>query len=269
MKPAPMPLVMEKVNGIRTMVRKAGMAISASAQSMSATCRLSRKPTTPRAGAAASWGMTSTNGVRNSATRNSNAVITLARPVRAPSPTPAADSMEVVLGEGGGGDAAPAAGRGDAVAQQHPAHPGQLAVAVEQAALAGHADDRSHGVEEVAQHEGEDEQHGHDDPDLGEAAAEAERAQQAEVGGADDAVGGRGDGQGPAGGGDVAGGGEPAADVHDRVEDDREDGRDHDAEQDGRPHPADHQGDGEQQAEREHHRWPPDQAVADAELDRD
>ena len=49
-----MPLVIENVNGIRTMVRKAGMAIVGSPQSMSATWRISRNPTTTRAGAAAS-----------------------------------------------------------------------------------------------------------------------------------------------------------------------------------------------------------------------
>jgi hypothetical protein len=43
----------------------------------------------------------------------------------------------------------------------------------------------------------------------------------------------------------------------------------HDAEQDGAPHPANDQGDGQQQAEAEHHRRPADQAVADAQLHRD
>ena len=56
-----------------------------------------RKPTSTRAGAVASLGTTPTIGEMNIASRNSTPVTTLARPVRAPDDTPAADSMYVVL----------------------------------------------------------------------------------------------------------------------------------------------------------------------------
>ena len=52
-----------------------------------------RKPTMTSAGAVASGGMTATTGARNMASRNRIPVTTLARPVRAPEDTPAADSM--------------------------------------------------------------------------------------------------------------------------------------------------------------------------------
>ena len=53
-KPAPMPAVIEYVNGMSTIVRNAGIAISRSSQSMLLTCCIIRKPTMTSAGAAAS-----------------------------------------------------------------------------------------------------------------------------------------------------------------------------------------------------------------------
>ncbi len=76
-----------------TMVKKAGMPISGSLKSMFRTCISIRKPTTTSAGVAASDGTTCTSGVRNIAPTKSSPVTMLASPVRAPSPTPAADSM--------------------------------------------------------------------------------------------------------------------------------------------------------------------------------
>ena len=69
------------------------MAISTSSQSMFLTCCIIRKPTRTSAGTAASFGMIATSGAKIVASRNSTPVTTLARPVRAPSPTPEADSM--------------------------------------------------------------------------------------------------------------------------------------------------------------------------------
>ncbi len=69
------------------------MAISTSSQSISLTCCIIRKPTRTSAGTAASDGITSTSGASRMVSRNSTPVTTEARPVRAPSPTPEADSM--------------------------------------------------------------------------------------------------------------------------------------------------------------------------------
>src|SRR4051795_6560263 len=106
MNPAPMPFVIEYVNGMRMKVRKQGMASSWSSQGMSRTCVASRKPTTTSAGDAASYGTTSNSGVRNSAPKNKRPVTTDAKPVRAPSATPAVDSMYDVFDDP---DAAPPA----------------------------------------------------------------------------------------------------------------------------------------------------------------
>ena len=91
MKPAPMPTVIEYVNGISTIVRNAGRAISMSS-SMFLTCCIIRNPTSTSAGTRASDGITATNGASRMVIRNSTPVTTDARPV-ASSPTPEADWM--------------------------------------------------------------------------------------------------------------------------------------------------------------------------------
>ncbi len=83
-----------------TMVRKAGMAMVKSDQSISRIpLERIRKPTTTRAGVAAWVGTMVASGVRNSATTKNRPVTTEARPVRAPSPTPEVDSTKQVLAE--------------------------------------------------------------------------------------------------------------------------------------------------------------------------
>ena len=89
MNPAPRPLAIEYVNGIRVKVRKAGMAMPQSCQSILPTWDTIMKPTTTRAGATASNGTRLISGVKNMATRNSRPVTMEATPVRAPSPIPA------------------------------------------------------------------------------------------------------------------------------------------------------------------------------------
>jgi hypothetical protein len=76
-----------------TIVMKAGKPSSGSVQSTWMTWLSIRKPTKTSAGAAASDGTSFTSGARNRLTRKARPVTTDARPVRAPSPTPAADSM--------------------------------------------------------------------------------------------------------------------------------------------------------------------------------
>src|SRR5579884_3087601 len=99
MKPAPMPLVIEYVNGISTIVRKHGIAIAQSSHGMPLTCVNGRKPTATSAGVAAADGTIEYSGVKNSAITKNSPVKMLAMPVRAPSPTPAADSMNAVFDE--------------------------------------------------------------------------------------------------------------------------------------------------------------------------
>ncbi len=57
-----MPSVIEKVNGIVTMVRNAGIATVGSSHSSSRVTDSMRKPTSTRAGAVASGGMTPASG---------------------------------------------------------------------------------------------------------------------------------------------------------------------------------------------------------------
>ena len=78
---------------MKTIVRKAGMAIPRSVQSIFATCCIMRKPTATSAGAAASLGTSAASGAKNVDSRKATPVTTDARPVRAPSATPVDDSM--------------------------------------------------------------------------------------------------------------------------------------------------------------------------------
>src|SRR6266496_3944340 len=96
MNPAPTPLVIEYVNGMSPMVRNAGSAMVKSPKSMLRTCAIISTPTTTSAGAAASDGTNCASGDRKIVTTNSSPVAMLARPVRAPSPMPDADSTYVV-----------------------------------------------------------------------------------------------------------------------------------------------------------------------------
>src|SRR4051795_393644 len=95
--PAPMPAEIEYVNGIRMMVRNAGNATSMSSKSIPFTCVIIKNPTRISAGVAASYGTSVTSGATTIEIRKQIPVTTLARPVRAPSPTPEADSMYDVL----------------------------------------------------------------------------------------------------------------------------------------------------------------------------
>src|SRR5690606_25175467 len=97
MKPIPMPLAMEYVNGIATIVRNAGSATAKLVRSIALICEIISAPTITSAGAAASTGTTSYSGVKNIASRNNPPVTTFARPVRAPSAMPEADSRNTVF----------------------------------------------------------------------------------------------------------------------------------------------------------------------------
>ncbi|CAM5612526.1 hypothetical protein STENM327S_05457 [Streptomyces tendae] len=99
MTPAATPAVMEYVNGIRTTVRKTGIAVARSAQS---TCRafiIIIAPMTTRAAEATSCGTIAVIGVKKRQAAKNAPVTTEASPVRAPSPTPVADSTKTVWPE--------------------------------------------------------------------------------------------------------------------------------------------------------------------------
>ena len=65
-------------------------------------CDIISAPTMTSAAAATSVGTIDVSGVKNIATRNSTPVTTFARPVRAPSPMPAPDSMKTVFDDADG-----------------------------------------------------------------------------------------------------------------------------------------------------------------------
>ncbi|GAA3213292.1 hypothetical protein GCM10020256_13380 [Streptomyces thermocoprophilus] len=99
MTPAATPVVMVYVNGISTTVRNTGIAVARSAQS---TCRAFISiiaPMTTRAAEATSCGTIAVSGVKKRQAAKNRPVTTEARPVRAPSPTPVADSMNTVCPE--------------------------------------------------------------------------------------------------------------------------------------------------------------------------
>src|SRR3954468_2669656 len=102
-----MPAEIENVSGTPATMRNAGRAWTGAPQAMSATSRIIRYPTSTRAGATAGemkvlstygtcWPASAISGTNGTASRNSPAVTSDARPVRAPSDTPAPDSTYVV-----------------------------------------------------------------------------------------------------------------------------------------------------------------------------
>src|SRR3954469_883531 len=102
-----MPAEIENVSGTPAMMRNAGSAWTESPQSIAATSRIIRYPTSTSAGATAGemkvlstygtcWPASAISGTNGTASRNSPAVTSDARPVRAPSDTPAPDSTYVV-----------------------------------------------------------------------------------------------------------------------------------------------------------------------------
>src|SRR3990167_1320113 len=93
MKPKAMPLAMEYVNGMASVVTTTGAATVMSSQSISARPHVINTATNSSAGAVANAGTLAANGEKKSASRNRIATPTAARPVRPPALTPAADSM--------------------------------------------------------------------------------------------------------------------------------------------------------------------------------
>ena len=90
-----------------------------------------------------------------------------ATPVRAPSPTPAADSMYVVLDDV---DAATAGGGCERVHDEHALDAGQIALLVGEPGLLTDGGHGADSVEEIRQHQREDQQQRRQHADLGEAA---------------------------------------------------------------------------------------------------
>src|SRR5439155_7587921 len=96
MKPQRMPCVIEKVRGMRTIVRNAGSASSIRESSRCATLLNMSAPTTMRTGAVANAGTISAAGAMKKHGRKHSAVKTDVSPVRPPISMPAALSMYAV-----------------------------------------------------------------------------------------------------------------------------------------------------------------------------
>ena len=92
-KPKASPLAMLKVSGMAIIVRNAGMAMTASSQSISFIGDIMRLPTTINAGAVAAAGTAPINGAMNNMAANNKPVTIAVTPVRPPVATPAALSM--------------------------------------------------------------------------------------------------------------------------------------------------------------------------------
>src|SRR5665811_867234 len=109
--PAPMPLVILNVSGIRSIVATTGKLSSTSEKliprilstfddtaSLPSTLTIST-PTTINAGAVADAGMAFTSATKGNASRNRTPVVTETSPDLPPTPTPADDSMYTVADE--------------------------------------------------------------------------------------------------------------------------------------------------------------------------
>ena len=97
--PATMPGVMLAVNGIKMIVRKAGIANLWSFHGMSAAEPIIKHPISTSAGHAAQAGTLRKTGIKGRLQRNNVAVTTEAKPVRAPLATPAMDSRKTTHGD--------------------------------------------------------------------------------------------------------------------------------------------------------------------------
>ena len=153
-----MPLEIEYVNGMSTIVRNAGMRDLVVGPVDVADLRSSsgsRRPPAPAT--AASNGTIVTSGVKNIASRNSTPVTTLAS--AGPGALGDAGRRLDVRRVATRRDAAPPAGRGERVDQQDLAESAAACPSSSsRSRLVADADHRAHGVEEVGEHQREDEQ---------------------------------------------------------------------------------------------------------------
>ena len=92
-KPQMIPCVIEKVNGMSTIARKAGMASSMVTQFIFRTGFSINTPTSISAGAVAIIGTMESSGDRNMKGINNMPATRAVKPVRPPCCTPAADSI--------------------------------------------------------------------------------------------------------------------------------------------------------------------------------
>ena len=222
-------------------------------------------PTMTSAGAAASDGTIWTSGVKNMATRNS-------RPV-----DDAGQAGAGAVGDAGGAldvgrvrrDAARAAGRrGEGVDQQDRLRLGQVPVLVEQAALGTDGGHGADGVEEVGDHDREDDEQRGDDADPLEAAEQREVADSERSGLPTTLSGSCGTCSAQPCAFTAPSVAEPRADVGDRLDDDREDRGGDDADQQRALHLADDEHGHQQQADDEDEDRPAGELPVDAETDQ-
>lgn len=97
--PAISPYATEYVNGMQTMVIKAGSASPMYAQFTSITYRIMRHPTKTRVHPVAHGGIDAKIGAKNMLIRKQTPVVMAVNPVLPPSVMPAPDSMNAVTGE--------------------------------------------------------------------------------------------------------------------------------------------------------------------------
>src|SRR5690606_8132515 len=90
------PFAIEKVSGIASIAKKAGIAVSIWSQAIFPTLLIIMAPITTRAGAVAADGIAPTTGAKTGASKNRIATTNAVRPVRPPSEIPAELSMYVV-----------------------------------------------------------------------------------------------------------------------------------------------------------------------------
>ena len=137
---------------------KAGIAVSSAAESILPTCSRIRNPTVMKAGAVAAAGTIAMIRAANTHAPNNRATNTECSPVRAPSATPAADSMYDVTDS-----PQPAADRGaHGVDAQDGAQARDASLCVLEPACFGHRRHRSQRVEEI--HHDDREQQRHERP---------------------------------------------------------------------------------------------------------
>ena len=92
MKPTAIPVAIDEVNGIISMVKKAGTATSNRPQSIWPSDETIKIPTMIKAGAVTAFVTTTKSGRKNKDNKKHIPVTIDAKPDRAPAPTPADDS---------------------------------------------------------------------------------------------------------------------------------------------------------------------------------
>ncbi len=140
-----MPKLLE-IRVSNTMSRAGNASVSVPAAAPRIVCNI-EIPITISAGAVASFGMTSTSGVRNNIAAKQAPATTAVKPVRPPASAPAADSMSAVSA----GDAGKRSNsRGNGVYDECPFNAGQIPLLIRQPGLGSNGQRGAQGREELS-----------------------------------------------------------------------------------------------------------------------